>query len=172
MFVRASCVAIAGIAAVEAFNPTALLHPTTSSRGVPAVSMVARGGDSAVGRRQAFALLSTLPLVLGSVSPAEAKKAAIKLNSEGQPETPEERRERIKHSPSRTHSDHPFRPIRRSGGGRSDGNAATPLRFAMHTLAQIVCFFASLQPPLAHGAGTTPAPSQVQCGSRAMRCEV
>jgi len=99
MLVRSSCIALVGIAAAEAFAPFALLGAAASQRGhgSAAVSMVSGGESVSLSRRQAMALLSTLPLALGGASPAEAKKAgAARLNAEGQPETKEERGERIR----------------------------------------------------------------------------
>ena len=97
MLVRSSCIALVGIAAAEAFAPSALLGAATSQRGHVAVSMVSGGESVSLSRRQAMSLLSTLPLALGGASPAEAKKAgAARLNAEGQPETKEERGERIR----------------------------------------------------------------------------
>lgn len=97
MLVRSSCIALVGIAAVEAFAPSALLRAAPSQRGHVGVSMVSGGESVSVSRRKALVLLSTLPLALGSSSPAEAKKAGTaRLNAEGNPETKEERGERIR----------------------------------------------------------------------------
>eukprot|EP00961_Rhodomonas_salina_P005391 72824-Rhodomonas_salina.1 len=94
--IRRPFILLCAAAAAEAFAPSSFA-PSLRSHTAPAVTMLAAESESRATTRRAVlqsGVLAGVGLFLG-VSPAHAKKARVELNANGQPETPEERRERV-----------------------------------------------------------------------------